>query len=101
MFALTLSNFIYLLEEEVQDSTVTSPLYKFIDLIGPYAIGVLLVLSMIYAIILGVRYSKSDDDAARKNAQQQLINFLIGAIAIIVLLVILYAIRKPLAGVTS
>ncbi|MBQ7452676.1 MAG: hypothetical protein IJS68_00175 [Clostridia bacterium] len=99
MFALTLSNFIHLLDEATADSPVTSPLYKFIDLVGPYAIGVLLVLSIVYSIILGVRYSKSDDDAGRKNAQSQLVNFVIGAVAIIILITILYAIRKPLAGI--
>ena len=99
MLSLSFSNLFYLLDEAVADSAVTSPLYKFIDLVGPYVIGVLIVLSMIYSIILGVRYSKSDDDAGRKNAQQQLINFIIGAVAIIVLITILYAIRKPLAGI--
>ncbi|MBO4570153.1 MAG: hypothetical protein J5689_02945 [Clostridia bacterium] len=80
-----------------QDSTVTAPLYKFIDQVGPYAIGVVSMLSIILVIIFGVRYSKAEETKDRQAAQKQLISFVIGAVVILLLLVILYAIRQPLS----
>lgn len=74
----------------------TSPIYQAVDLIGPYAIGAVCLLCMIYGIVLGVRLAKAEDAEQRKKVQKTLINFGIGAISILVLLVILYAIRDVL-----
>ena len=90
-----MSAIIYLLSQ-TNDSSPASPIYKAVDLLGPYVIGVCALLSMIYGIILGVRMAKSEDTEARKKTQKVLINFVIGAISVLVLLVILYAIRDVL-----
>ena len=74
----------------------TTPLYAAIDLLGPYVIGVCLLLSCIYGIVLGVRLAKAEDAEERKKVQKTLTNFLIGAVSVIVLLVVLYAIRDHL-----
>ena len=71
----------------------TSPIYNAITLIGPYALGVVAMLTMIYGIVLGVKFAKAEDKEQRKALQKTLINFLIGAISIFILLAILYAIR--------
>ena len=72
------------------------PLYQAVTTIGPYAIGVVLALGLIYAIILGVKFSKATSNDEAKAAQKQLINAIIGVVAVVVLLSILYAIREPL-----
>ena len=79
------------------DSAVTSPIYKAIDLLGPYAIGIILVCGLIYSIILGVGYSKAATTDERKAAQKKIISFVIGLVVILGLVVLLYAIREPLA----
>lgn len=76
---------------------VLNPVYQGMTLIGPYVLSVVTALCMFYGIFLGVKYAKAEDETTKANAQKTLINFLIGAIAVIALLGILYAIRKPLA----
>ena len=83
------------------DSEVTGPLFRFIDLIGPYAIGVVLTLSLIYSVILGARYSKAESTDDRKKVQKQLVSFVIGALVVLTLLIILYAIRGNLADLST
>lgn len=90
-----MSTIFYLLSD-TNNASPTSPIYKAIDLLGPYVLGVCALLSMIYGIILGVRLAKAEDAEARKKCQKVLINFIIGAISVLVLLVILYAIRDVL-----
>ena len=77
---------------------VVSPLYDGITLIGPYAIGVVMLLSMIWGIFLGVKYAKAEDATEKANAHQVLVNFCIGAVTVLVLISILYAIRGPLVA---
>lgn len=79
------------------ESAVTAPLYKFVVELGPYVLGVLLVLSIFYSIILGVQYAKSESNDERKAAQKKLISFVIGAVVIGLLIAILLAIRAPLS----
>ena len=74
------------------------PLYQAITTIGPYAMGVVLALGLIYSIILGVKISKAQSNDEVKAAQQQLINAIIGFVSVFVLLIILYAIREPLVA---
>lgn len=74
----------------------TSPIYQAVDLLGPYVLGVCTLLTGIYGIILGVRMAKAEDVEARKKAQKVLINFIIGAISVLLLLSILYGIRDVL-----
>ena len=47
-------------------------------------------------IILGVKFSKATSNDEAKAAQKQLINAIIGVVAVVVLLSILYAVREPL-----
>ena len=75
---------------------VVSPLYDGITLIGPYAISVCLVLSIFWGIFLGVKYAKADDPGEKENLHKILVNFCIGAFAVLVLIGIVYAIREPL-----
>ena len=72
------------------------PLYEAITTLGPYAIGVVGALGLFYAIILGVKFSKASSNDEAQAAKKQLINAIIGVVAIVVLLSILYAIRQPL-----
>ena len=72
------------------------PLYQAVTEIGPYAIGIVTVLGLFYAIILGVKFSKANGPDETQAAKKQLINAIIGVVAIIVLLSVLYAIREPL-----
>ena len=95
---------IYFLLDAMQkkDHAAVSPLYKGIDLIGPYAISIVGMLSLFYGVFLGVKYAKSETADQKANAQKTLINFAIGAVVVMVLISVLYAIREPLsAWITS
>lgn len=76
---------------------VLNPIYEGMTLVGPYVLSVVTALCMFYGIFLGVKYAKAEDEAAKANMQKTLINFIIGAATVIILLVILYAVRGPLA----
>lgn len=80
---------------------VLNPIYEGMTLVGPYVLSVVTALCMFYGIFLGVKYAKAEDESTKANAQKTLINFLIGAFAVIVLLGILYAIRGPLANMIN
>lgn len=75
---------------------VVNPIYGGLTLVGPYAIGVVTALSIFYGIFLGVKYAKAENEADKLNAQKTLVNFLIGAVVVVVLISVLYAIREPL-----
>ena len=90
-------NLVYSLVLASSGEGVLNPIYEGITLVGPYAIGVVAVLSIFYGIFLAVRYAKSQSEDERANAQKTLINFIIGAFIVIVLIAILYAVREPLA----
>lgn len=92
-----MKNLIWFLLEAV-DSPAVRPLYQGIDLIGPYAISVVGVLSLFYGIFLGVKYAKAETADQKANAQKTLVNFCIGAVTVIVLISVLYAIRVPLSN---
>lgn len=76
---------------------VVSPLYEGISMVGPYAISIVGVLSLFYGIFLGVKYAQCDDAAQKANLQKTLVNFVIGAVIVLTLISVLYAIREPLA----
>lgn len=88
-------NLISLLAENNAESAI-NPLYEAITTIGPYAIGIVGALGLIYAIVLGVKFSKAQGQEEVTAAKKQLVNAIIGVITILVLLSILYAIREPL-----
>lgn len=76
--------------------SAVDPLYDAITTLGPYAIGIIGLLGIIYSVILGVRLSKAESNQEQDAARKQLINAIIGVISVVVLLSILYAIREPL-----
>ena len=76
---------------------VISPLYDGISLIGPYAIAVCLTLSIFWGVFLGVKYAKAEDPGEKENLHKVLINFCIGAVTVLILISVVYAIREPLA----
>lgn len=80
---------------------VLNPVYEGMTMVGPYAIGVVLGLSIFYGIFLAVKYSKCQTAEEKLNAQKTLINFIIGAVVVIVLIGVLYAIRQPLADLIN
>lgn len=77
---------------------VVSPLYDGITIIGPYAISVCLLLSIFWGIFLGVKYAKAEDPGEKENLHKILVNFCIGAVSVLILIAILYAIREPLVA---
>ena len=76
---------------------VLDPTYKALSIIMPVALGIVLLAGTIYAVVLGVQYSKSETADDRNKARKKLINAIIGFGVVLVLLAVLYAIRGPLA----
>ncbi len=76
---------------------VLNPVYEGISTVGPIAISVVLVLSLFYGIFLGVKYAKSESADQKANTLKTLVNFVIGAVIVLVLISIIYAIRGPIA----
>ena len=76
---------------------VISPIYDGITLVGPYAISVCLILSIFWGIFLGVKYANCEDPGEKENLHKVLVNFCIGAVAVLILIGVVYAIREPLA----
>ncbi len=60
---------------------------------------VLLAISAIYAIVLGVNMARAESAEQRDGAKKRIINFLIGAITIIVILVIIYVLAGNLTSI--
>ena len=98
MFIQSLSNVISVLCSGggTGGKQAVDPLYDAISTLGPYAIGVVLLLGVIYGIIMGVKYAKAEDSKERAALQKALVNGGIGFLAVLVLVVIVYAIREPL-----
>lgn len=74
------------------------PIYSALSTIGPYAIAVVLLCTIIYGVIFGVKFAKAESNEDRSKLQKALINGIIGFVTVLILLIILYAIRKPLAN---
>lgn len=90
--ALTIFSFV------ADGQSVLNPIYGALKIIGPYAIAVVLVLSIFYGIFLGVKYAQAEDEATKANLQKTLINFIIGAVVVVLLISILAVIREPLGN---
>ena len=73
-----------------------APIVNFIESAMIPIIIVLLAISAIYAIILGVNMARAESAEQRDNAKKRIINFLIGAITIIVILVIVYVLAAKI-----
>lgn len=57
------------------------------NIVGP-CLAVLGSMAIMYVIVLGVQYAKSENDEKRAEAKKRIINMVIGVIAIIVLLLL-------------
>ena len=82
----------FLLADEINDKTkVGRILGTFRDLLDelllPFLIGIG-IIGMIYGIWLGIQYARTEGDA-RGEAKKRIINFLIGLVSILVLLLLL------------
>ena len=73
-----------------------SPLYNAISTIGPYAMGVVGLLGVIYGIIMGVKYAKAEDSKERAALQKALVNGAVGFLSVLVLISLLYVLRGPI-----
>ena len=78
-FLATLTNLLPMLgagnDEEGISSLVNTAYDKFkniINIVLPVALGVVLLVGTVYAIILGVRYSKAEDADKREEAKKHL-----------------------------
>jgi len=93
-----MNSFFGIIKSLVLDGdAVLNPVYEGISTVGPIAISLVLVLSLFYGIFLGVKYAKAEDAGQKANALKTLVNFVIGAVIVLVLIGIVYAIRGPLA----
>ena len=70
-----------------------SPLYEFIDTWGPFLIGMVTGLCVIYSVVLMVQYVKAEDASSRDAQKKKVINAVISMVVVIVLIVLLYALR--------
>ena len=70
-----------------------SPLYDFIDTWGPFLIGMVTGLCVIYSVVLMVQYVKAEDAGSRDAQKKKVINAIISMVVVILLVVILYALR--------
>lgn len=62
------------------------------NIVGP-CLSVLGLFAVIYVIFLGVQYAKSESDEKRAENKKRMINTLIGAIVLILLITLCYAIQ--------
>ncbi len=90
------SNVFRLLGKSDAESSL-DPIYQALSTIGPYAISVVLICTILYGIIFGVKFAKAESNEDKAKLQKALINGLIGFITVLILIIILYAIRGPLS----
>lgn len=91
-----ISNFFSFLGADQADNAL-NPIYDAITLIGPYAMAIVVALGMVYGTILGVKMAKAEDAKDRATYQKALVNGVIGFVAMLILIAVLYAIRGPLS----
>lgn len=90
------SNVFRLLGKSDAESSL-DPIYQALSTIGPYAIAVVLICTILYGIIFGVKFAKAESNEDKAKLQKALINGLVGFITVLILIIILYAIRGPLS----
>lgn len=73
-----------------------SPLYNAISTIGPYAMGVVGLLGVLYGVILGVKFAKAEKGEERAALQKALVNGAIGFVSVLFLITLLYVLRGPI-----
>lgn len=75
------------------------PILSLIDSALVPILIVLLSVATIYSVVLGVNMARADSGEKREEAKKRLINFLIGAVIIIVLIAIIYALAANLTSI--
>lgn len=84
--------------EFTPDASAIDPIYDAMSTFGPALIGLLAAVMSLYGAIMGFSYAKAEDTDARDAAKKKLINGLVGFGVILILIVILYALRSPIAA---
>ena len=98
-FCLAISNLLLVItsgESTEAANSVVDPLYSALNIILPSALGVILLSGTIYAIVLGLQYSRAEDSEKRSAAKKKLVGGIIGFGIVIVLVAVLYAVRAPI-----
>lgn len=87
--------FSRLLDASTEDdyNAAVSPIYEFLDTFGPFLIGMVLGLGVIYCIVLMVRFVKEESSDEREKVKKQAINAVISFGVVVILLAVLYAMR--------
>lgn len=63
-----------------------------INIVLPIILGVVLLVGTVYAIILGVNYSKAEDADKRKEAKDRLVGAVVGFLIALVLIAVIYGV---------
>ena len=80
---------------------VVDPLYNALGIIMPVALGIILLSGTLYAVAIGVQYSRAEEAKDRAAAKKKLINGIIGFGLVLVLIAILYAVRGPVVDLIN
>ena len=67
---------------------------RIINIVMPILLSLVLVAGLIYAITLGVKYSKAEETQDKENAKQALINCVVGFVITLVLIAIIYVVLR-------
>ena len=65
---------------------------RIINTILPVALGVVLLIGTVYAIVLGVNYSKAEDAEKRKKAREHLVGAIVGFGITLVIIAVIYGV---------
>ena len=96
-FCLKMWNLLVIASGGVEpEDPVVDPLYKAMDIIVPVALGIILLSGTIYSVVIGLQYSRAETPDDRQKAKKKLVSAIVGFGIVLILLAILYAIRKPI-----
>ena len=85
----------------VTGNDVVDPLYNALGIIMPAALGIILLSGTIYAVAIGVQYSRAENADERNKAKKKLVNGILGFGIVLVLVSVLYAIRGPVVNLIN
>ena len=63
-----------------------------VNVVLPIILGVVLLVGVVYAVILGVNYSKAEDAEKRKAAKERLVGAIVGFLVALVVIAVIYAV---------
>ena len=63
-----------------------------VNVVLPIILGVVLLVGVVYAVILGVNYSKAEDADKRKVAKERLVGAIVGFLVALVIIAVIYAV---------